>query len=133
MHTVCRFGAATAIVAALATFTPPLAIAQSVAAKDAPQCAQHGDRAARQARKYDSFRWDKRAENAQQRRQKGKFTPRYPVDVDTVVRIRGETRRTSGVWTDAVLMCGFNNGRLVATDLMVREDEIRPGGVLASR
>jgi hypothetical protein len=115
-----------AIVASGMLVASPQAIATGDAARDAPQCLQHGDRAARQTRKYEGFRAD-RGSQARQQKTKGKFSPRYPVDVDSVVKIPGETRRVAdkGEWTEAELWCGFQKGRLVGTDLMVKNDKIR--------
>ena len=126
MNAVVRSLAFAAIACVASSFHPCEALAAGDSARDAPQCLQYGDRAARQSRKYEGFRPDSRA-GARQQRTKGKFSPRYPVDVDTVVKIPGETRRVadSGQWTEAELWCGFLKGRLVGTDMIVKNDKIR--------
>lgn len=93
-------------------------------AKDGPQCLQHGDRTARLTRKYDSFRPD--SSGAKQARTKGKFSPRYPVDVDSIVKVRGERRASGkGDWIEAERWCGFLKGKLVGTDLIVKNEKVR--------
>ena len=126
MHAVVRSLALAAVACIAGSFHTFEVLAAGDTARDAPQCLQYGDRAARQSRKYEGFRPDPRA-GARQQRTNGKFSPRYPVDVDTVVKIPGETRRVvdSGQWTEAELWCGFHKGRLVGTDMIVKNDKIR--------
>ncbi len=110
---------------AAVTLAVPVATDTLAQSKDAPQCLGHADRTARATRKYESFRAE--SAGARQQRTQGKFSPRYPIDVDSIVKIRGETRPVAakGEWVEAELWCGFLKGKLVGTDLIVKNEKVR--------
>lgn len=111
-------------------------------AAEIDRCQAQLQRALRKNRDFSDFR---RAPDAIPREAKpqGKFTPRYPLDVDRILKLAGEallakkldkggkaTRAVAAdpapseappdVWIEAELWCGYRDGKLVAADMMAR-------------
>ena len=87
----------------------------------APELKRCYERAKRGLRRHIEFTDFKLASPVEPREAKarGKFTPRQPVDVQTIVKLAGEAidKKTKNA-IDAELWCGMNSGKLVAADIV---------------
>jgi hypothetical protein len=113
---------------ALAQTDPPVpaeATAPPEAATAVPTAyARCHDRAQRTLRRHTEFSSFKLAADPEPReiKPRGKFTPRFPVDVNRIVLLRGtaESKKTNAP-LDAELWCGYMGERLVAADIVATQ------------
>lgn len=95
-------------------------------------CQAKLERSLTRNRKWEAFRWVEQASDVKREKPKGKFSPRFPVDVQEVAKFPGELRAKRKTpdeeekWAPAEAWCGLVNGKVSAVDVFGPGEKIVP-------